>query len=229
MAEWALGLAELGTQVSLEGLNKGIDDAEAKAKGGFGRIGDILNGALKVGLAGAIGGFLALGAAVVGGVGDAREAAQLYAATEQVIKSTGNAAGKSADQITDLATALSASKGKSRFGDDQIQAAENLLLTFTNIKGAVFDAATAISVDMAQALGGEPKAQAIQLGKALNDPIAGVSALSRVGVTFNEQQKKQIKTMQEAGDMAGAQGIILAELNKEFGGQAEAAAKADGG
>jgi hypothetical protein len=50
-----------------------------------------------------------------------------------------------------------------------------------------------------------------------------------VGVSFTDQQKEQIKTMQEAGDMAGAQGVILAELNKEFGGSALAAAQADGG
>jgi hypothetical protein len=86
-----------------------------------------------------------------------------------------------------------------------------------------------MSVDLAQALGGAPKDQAIQLGKALNDPVAGISALTRVGVTFTDQQKEQIKAMQEAGDTAGAQAIILGELNKEFGGQAQAAAKAAGG
>ena len=173
--------------------------------------------------------FAALGAAIIGGVGDAREAAQLLAQTEAVIKSTGGAAGLTATQVTDLATALSAASGQSLFGDSDIQAAENLLLTFTNIKGAVFEAATAISVDMAQALGGAPKDQAIALGKALNDPIQGITALTRVGVTFTDQQKEQIKTMQEAGDIAGAQQIILAELNREFGGSAKAAADADGG
>ena len=86
-----------------------------------------------------------------------------------------------------------------------------------------------MSVDLAQAMGGAPKDAAIQLGKALNDPIKGISALTRIGVTFTDEQKAQIKTMQEAGDMAGAQGVILAELNKEFGGSAQAAADADGG
>jgi hypothetical protein len=229
MSEYSLGLAELGTAVDMSGLNKGIDDAESKARGGFSKIGDILSGALKVGLAGAVVGFVALGGAIAGGVGDAREAAQLLAQTNATITSTGGAAERSAEQITDLATALSASAGASLFGDSDVQMAENLLLTFTNIKGAVFDAATAISVDMAQALGGAPKDQAIALGKALNDPVAGVTALSRVGVTFTEEQKEQIKVMQEAGDMAGAQGVILAELNKEFGGSAAAAAAADGG
>lgn len=177
----------------------------------------------------ALAGVAALGVAIVGGVGDAREAALVMAQTTQVIASTGGAAGVSAQQVADYASSLSDAAGQSLFGDDQIQQSTNLLLTFTAIKGATLEAATAISVDMAQALGGAPKDAAIQLGKALNDPIAGISALSRVGVSFNDQQKEQIKTMQEAGDTAGAQAIILAELNKEFGGQAAAAAKASGG
>jgi hypothetical protein len=65
--------------------------------------------------------------------------------------------------------------------------------------------------------------------KALNDPIKGITALSRVGVSFTQQQKDQIKAMQDAGNTAGAQAIILAELTKEFGGSAAAAGKDFGG
>ena len=121
-----------------------------------GMMGDAIGNVAKIAAGVGVAGFVALGKAIFDGVGDAREAAQLLAQTNAVIESTGSAAGRSATQITDLATALSASAGKSLFGDSDVQAAENLLLTFTNIKGAVFDAATAISVDMAQALGGEP-------------------------------------------------------------------------
>jgi hypothetical protein len=137
-----------------------------------------------------------------------------------------------AGQIVDMAGALSHS---TLFTDDAIQAHENLLLTFTNLKNGVgegndiFTQATKVSLDLAQAMGTDASGGAIQLGKALNDPTAGISALTRVGVTFTDQQKKQIKTLQESGDLMGAQKIILAELNKEFGGSAEAAAKADGG
>ncbi len=229
MANDVLGSAAIETTVDLDGLDKGIDNAEKKAKGGFAKIGDVIKGALSIGVA-AGAGLLAGGiAALAGGVSDAREAAKVMAQTQATITSTGGAAGKSAKEIADYAASLSAASGNSLFGDDQIQNAQNLLLTFTNIKGAAFDAATSIATDMAQALGTEPQAQAMALGKALNDPIAGVAALGRVGVTFNDQQKEQIKTMQEAGDMAGAQGVILAELNKEFGGSAKAAADADGG
>lgn len=191
-----------------------------------------LGGVLKTvgGIAGgvALAGVAAFGAAVVSGVGDAREANQIMAQTEAVIKSTGGAAGFTADQIADMAGQLSAASGQSLFGDDDIQQGQNLLLTFTNIKETLPDA-TKTMVDLAQAMGTDVKGGAIQLGKALNDPIAGISALSRVGVTFDEKQKAVIKRLQESGDVAGAQKIILAELNKEFGGSAAAAAAADGG
>lgn len=204
-------------------------EAIDKASGVLGDIGGALSSLGGVALGVAAGGIAAFGAAVVSGMGDAKESALLLAQTESAITSTGSAAGITAQHVTDLASSLSDAAGASLFGDDQVQQSENLLLTFTNIKGAVFDAATAVSVDMAQALGGAPKDSAIQLGKALNDPIQGISALSRVGVSFTEEQKAQIAAMQKAGDMAGAQGVILAELNKEFGGSAKAAAGATGG
>lgn len=176
----------------------------------------------------ALKGFDALSSALVGGVSDAREAAKVFAQTQAVIASTGGAAGFTAEQIADMAGSLSAASGKSLFGDDDIQRGQNMLLTFTNITDLLPDT-TQTMVDMAQALGTDAGGAAVQLGKALNDPIAGISALSRVGVSFTDQQKEQIKAMQEAGNMAGAQTVILNELNKEFGGSAQAAADADGG
>lgn len=75
-----------------------------------------------------------------------------------------------------------------------------MLLTFTNIGGEVFPKATETLLDMATAMSGgmTPGAealtsQAIQLGKALNDPINGITALTRVGVTFTEGQKNMIE------------------------------------
>lgn len=204
-----------------------------KASSGLGKIAGGLGTLAKIGgaafLGGAVAGVGALSAALITGIGDAREANIIMAQTEAVIKSTGGAAGVTAGHIADLSGELSAASGKSLFGDSQIQESANLLLTFTELKGGVLDAATAMSVDLAQAMGGAPADAALQLGKALNDPIAGIGALSRVGVTFTDQQKEQIKTMVEAGDVAGAQAVILAELNKEFGGSAAAAAAADGG
>jgi hypothetical protein len=78
-------------------------------------------------------------------------------------------------------------------------------------------------VDMSVAMGSDPQSAAIQLGKALNDPAQGVTALSKVGVSFTRQQKEQIKTLVASGKTMDAQKVILRELNVQFGGAAKAA------
>jgi hypothetical protein len=77
---------------------------------------------------------------------------------------------------------------------------------------------------MSTALGQDLKSSAIQLGKAMNDPITGATALRRVGVALTDQQMEQIKAFQESGDLLSAQKIIMKELAVEFGGSARAAA-----
>lgn len=151
---------------------------------------------------------------------------QIAAQTDAALKSTGGAAGRTRDQIDALAGSIEDMSGVEA---ESVTQGQNLLLTFTNIKGTNFDRATSTMTDMAVALnkgnivGVDMSATATQLGKALNDPVKGITALSKVGVTFTEDQKKMIKTMVETGDAAGAQTVILDELAKEFGGSAAAA------
>lgn len=153
---------------------------------------------------------------------------RINAQTTAVVKSTGGAANVTAGQVEQLANKL---ERVTTTEAEATQEGANLLLTFTNIKNEagkgndIFDQTTTAMVDLARAMGTEPKAAAIQLGKALNDPIKGVGALSRVGVSFTEQQKKTIKSLVEGGDVMGAQKIILKELEKQFGGSGEAFAK----
>lgn len=144
-------------------------------------------------------------------------AAQLNA----TLKSTGGIAGVTAEQATKLASSL---QKVSKFSDEEILSGENLLLTFTKIGKDIFPEATRTMLDMSQALGQDVKSSAIQLGKALQDPILGVTALRRVGVNFNEEQQKVIKNLVETGRSAEAQRLILKELSTEFGGSASAAA-----
>ena len=113
--------------------------------------------------------------------------------------------------------------------DEAIKSGENMLLTFRDIRNEtgkgnkIFDQATRTMLDMSVALGQDTTQSAMQLGKALNDPIKGVTALRRVGVQFTEAQQDQIKALIESGHKLEAQKIILRELNKEFGGSARAA------
>lgn len=192
-------------------------------------VGKVMTGLVAIGpaLAG-----LAIGAGLKDFVDEARESRRIGALTTQVIKSTGGAAKLSAEQVGDLATAIS---NKTGADDEAVQSGENLLLTFTNIKNGVgkgndiFNQATQAVTDMTAAMNDGQvtqdgmKTASIQLGKALNDPIKGVTALSKVGVSFTEDQKKQIKTLVDSGKTMEAQKIILNELGKEFGGAAAAA------
>jgi hypothetical protein len=225
--------AQTGVTIRLEAEDR-TQGAFASAKSGLAGLGSGLSdiGSVALGVLGGnliTGGISKITGAFSEGMSGAREAATVFAQSEAVIKSTGNSAGVTAEQVRDYAGSLSDAAGKSLFSGEQVSQSENLLLTFTNIKGKTLEAATAMSVNLAQAMGGAPKDSAIQLGKALNDPEKGITALTRVGVTFDDQQKKLIKTYQEHGEMAKAQAVILGELNKEFGGSAEAAAAAAGG
>jgi hypothetical protein len=188
----------------------------------FDELGGIVGGAAKIAGGVAVAGLGALTAGLGASIKAASDAQAGYAQLDAVLKSTGGAAGVTKKSVLDLATALSKS---TRFSKAQTVETENMLLTFTKIGQEVFPEATRTVLDMATAMGGDPQQAAIQLGKALNDPISGVSALAEVGVTFTEQQKKLIKSLVDTGDVAGAQKIILAELKTEFGGSAEAAGR----
>ncbi|GAB3889533.1 phage tail tape measure protein [Terrabacter terrigena] len=162
-------------------------------------------------------------------VAEARESQKVGALTESIIRSTGGAAKITAGQVGDLATAIS---NKTGVDDEAIQSGANMLLTFKNVKNEVgkganiFDRATAAAADLSAAGFGDMAGQSKMLGKALNDPIKGISALGRSGVTFSEAQKKQIKTLVEHGKTLDAQRIILKEVESQVGGAAAASATA---
>lgn len=136
-----------------------------------------------------------------------------------VLKSTGGAAGVTREEVLKMGAAL---QDVSTFTRASIVSGENLLLTFTGIGKTVFPRATQAMLDMSTAMGTDLKGSAIQIGKALNNPLDGITALTRVGVVFTDQQKEMIQSMMDVGDVAGAQGVILDELAKEFGGSAAA-------
>ena len=204
-------------------MSKFGTEVEQGAKGASGK----LKNAAKI-----VGGAFALNVGkdlLTDALGGARESQALANQTAQVIKTTGSAANVTAEQVGDLSSALSK---KTAVDDEIIQSGANMLLTFKNVKNEVgegndiFNQTVALGNDMSVALGQDMKSSALQLGKALNDPVKGVSALQRVGVSFTAEQKEQIKTMVEAGDTMGAQKLILGELEDQFGGSAAAQADA---
>jgi hypothetical protein len=160
------------------------------------------------------------------------EAEQGQAQLQAVLKSTDGVSGKTKAQLDALSQSIMNLTG---VDDDVITKSESLLLTFTNIRGEIFDQTLPAIVDMTAAMNNgnvsmdNIQKTTIQVGKALNDPIKGMTALSKVGVSFTEEQKKAVKQMVATNDVAGAQKLILAELSKEFGGMGEALAATDTG
>lgn len=156
-----------------------------------------------------------------------REQNKAIAQVEAGLKSTAGQVGFTSQELQKMATDL---QNKTLFGDEVIlKDATAQLLTFTNISGQNFARTQQAALDLATRLDGDLKGASIQLGKALNDPVANLSALSRSGIQFSQDQKEVIKSLAETGQLAEAQTIILDELNKQYGGSAEAAAEADGG
>lgn len=131
-----------------------------------------------------------------------------------------NSTQVSRQTILDLADSI---QKTTKFADDDVIAASNMMLTFTAIGKDVFPDTIKAALDMSQALGQDVKSSAMQLGKALNSPVEGVSALQRVGVKLTDAQKKQVEAFMKVNDIASAQKVILKELQTEFGGSAEAA------
>jgi len=162
--------------------------------------------------------IVAMGAASVKAFDTQQKA---IAQVEAGLISTGQAAGFTSKELQKMASDLQA---KTLFGDEVIlKDATAQLLTFTNIAGEQFARTQKAALNLATRLDGDLKSASIQLGKALNDPIANLSALSRSGIQFSKDQKEVIKSLAETGRLAEAQTIILDELEKQYGGAAEAA------
>lgn len=195
----------------IAGVSKSFDSLSDNAVNGSKKM---LLGVAAVGA-----GIAAFGASSVKAYMDAEKAgAQLNA----VLESTGHAAGLGQDELMKFATSL---QRITPYSDEAIQGVESMLLTFTSLKGPLVKDATKTVLDMSTALGQDTKSSAIMLGKALQDPIMGVSALRRVGVNFSSAQQDVIKNLVDTNQVAKAQALIMKELGTEFGGSAAAAGK----
>ena len=162
------------------------------------------------------GGIAAAGGALVVFGREAAEAERVSAITESVIRSTGGAAHVTAEQVDALAQSIMRKTG---VDDEAVKSAENLLLTFTKVRNEVgpgndvFNQATTALVDMAAVLGGDASENAIRLGKALNDPVKGITALTRVGVTFSDAQKDLVKALVQGRDAMNAFATVFPDLD----------------
>jgi hypothetical protein len=159
-------------------------------------------------------------------------AATANARIEQINTSMGlfgNSVGVVNDRLIDYAEKTARLTG---IDTNSIKATQAKLLTFKEIAisadeiGGAFDRATAAAIDLAAAGFGTAEGNAVQLGKALNDPIKGLASLAKSGVTFTEIEKARIKTLVESNKVGEAQTLILAAIEAQVGGTAAATANA---
>lgn len=163
----------------------------------------------------------------VSAVKAANESAEALALVNATLDSMGPRAGKTSAQLQDFAAQL---QSVSTFDDDDIlRNVTTNMLTFGNVAGEQFDRAQKVVLGVSTVLKQDLKSSAIQVGKALNDPVKGLAALGKVGIKFTDDQKAMIKSLVKSGDVAGAQKIILGELEAEFGKAAQAARDATPG
>jgi hypothetical protein len=162
----------------------------------------------------------------------AQEAERANRRVAQIAKSMG-LFGAQTDNVTNRLLAYGdALERETGFTAESIKETQAKLLTFSelaksaNTVGSAFDRATKAAIDMAAAGFGEASSNAVQLGKALQDPIKGITALARSGISFNAQQKDQIRTLVESNEILKAQDLILAAIETQVGGTAEATATA---
>lgn len=215
-----IGLSKKG----LTKLNSDLRSTKANFRRNFGQIQAM---AQNMGRNLSVGVTAPLGIMAVQSVKAFDTQAKAIAQVEAGLKSTGAQVGFTSQELQKMASDL---QTKTLFGDEVIlKDATAQLLTFTNIAGDQFGRTQKAALDLATRLDGDLKSASIQLGKALNDPIANLSALSRSGIQFSAEQKEVIKSLAETNQLAEAQTVILDELEKQYGGSAEAAAEAGTG
>jgi hypothetical protein len=202
------------------GINKAINDFKKLETNGQKASFAIKKAAVPAGLA-----VAALGTFLVGAAKGAEEARIADQKLASVLDTMGF------EDATQRVSAYAESLEKTIAVDaDVIKATQTKLATFSNLAGTVdeaggaFDRATAAALDMAAAGFGTAEGNAVQLGKALQDPIKGIAALAKSGVTFTEQEKDKIKALVESGNLLEAQNIILKAVEGQVGGTAAASA-----
>lgn len=141
--------------------------------------------------------------------------------TQAILNSTGNAAGFTAEQLRQQADELARATLTST---QQVQRAQAILLTFNRVTTDTFTKAIELSQDLAESGFGSITSNAVQLGKALQDPTTGLTALTRVGITFSESQKDLVKSLQDSNQLLEAQQIIISQLEQQVGGAGAAVA-----
>ena len=209
----------------LDGINRQIDNLSRNAtvRGGLGQISQGIGVGLRNSAVIGAAGVALLSTQIRAGVESLRELENAEAQTAAALKSTNGVSGQTAEGIRALSEEYETLGGV--IDDKVIQAGANVLLTFRRVNKDAFQPALLAALDLSTALGTDLQGAVLQVGKALEDPISGITALRRAGVQFTDAQQDQIKALVEANDLYGAQQLILDELAVQVGGRFAAAGK----
>lgn len=210
-------------------LDKKLDESEKESlssgkkiasnlKTGFASIRDVMLGPINAAQQ-IVGAFKAIGAKMAELESAAEAQSDAIAILDSVIRSTGASSWTTRGHLVDLAESMA---DLTKYEDDEIESMQGVLLGFRNITGKEFDQATVAILDMATVMKMDLTAAAQAVGKALDNPAKGLDSLSKQGFKFTDSEKAMLKAMQDAGNIAGAQKIILDELAKTYGGASEA-------
>ncbi|MGE3858113.1 MAG: phage tail length tape measure family protein [Dehalococcoidia bacterium] len=148
-----------------------------------------------------------------------RESERAGSRLDAVLKATGNTLGTTREDMLAYSTELQHATG---IADEAVTGVQTVLLTFKEVGPDVFKRTTEAALDMSAVFGQDASSSAITLGKALQDPIAGVTALRRVGIQLSDAQEAQLRKFAEVNDILGAQKLILQEVEGQVGGTARA-------
>jgi hypothetical protein len=206
-----------GASRVIGGLRKGLDAVGRQARAAAAGLAKI--GGAVAGIGVAAGGWL-IGKLMRDSADDAELLQRQMAVLAQVIETTGGAAGLTAQEIDAMARRLDEATLGSAEG---FRAAAAQLLTFKAVGRDSFETVLSLAADL-EALGfGSLESQAVALGKALEDPVRGMTALRRSGVSFSAEQQQVIKRLVQTGQAAKAQGMILEAVAGQVAGAASAA------
>lgn len=213
------------TDTAVKGMNGGL----SKAKGGLVSTGAAAKTASAGvrGLGAAFSAALAPIAAITAAVGFFGKAIAVSSDREADVRALADSLaqmGKTTKDLRLLQEQADKFGNATLFNQEDFTKASKNLTSFTDIALKDYDRIIKASADIATKTGGNVQEASLQLAKALNAPSQNLSALSRSGIQFSEAQKQVIKGLEETGKKAEAQKLILAELEKQYGGAAEAAA-----
>jgi len=110
------------------------------------------------------------------------------------------------------------------FDEKAFQKGFSLLTSFKNIGIDSYGRVAETAADLAQINQVDLKSSFLQLAKALSDPTRGLTALSRSGVIFTEEQREMILELHNSGREMEAQAAILKIVEGSYKGAARAAA-----